>query len=483
MATLNSSYQKVGESYCGNGGGTNVYIRLYAKLNSQSIANNNSSINLQTRVYFSGALRTSAVKCTTDGTTITVNSGSVSYSKGNEYTLQTVTRTISHGSSGASGNITKGCSWSSYYSSVNGSTSGTFTLPTIPRYSVISSADNFTDEGDPTIKFTNPSNGYFALKAKIEAGGNTQFITRTPSAKATSYTFQLTNAERIKLRNLASNSNSLTVRFTICAMNGNSELSASYLDRTMTITNANPTFNNFTYKDTNTVVTDLIGNDQILVKGLSTLQVTISSNNKMVATKQATAKNYVATIDNTNISQDYSESDIVFDMNTLASAGTKKLNIRAYDSRNNSTLVYKDVVVYDYNKPVLNVTATRLNNFEDTTTLTVNGTFSSLLIDGVEKNTLNKVEYRYRQDNGEWGSWTELITTCTDNTFQCTDIILKLENTSTFDFEVRATDNLTSTTKSVSVDIGKSIFFISSNKKACYINGQEILSYEVVDEW
>jgi len=71
MATLNTSYRKIAESYCGSGGGTNVYIRLYAKLNSQSITNNNSSINLQTRVYFSGNLTTSAVKCTTDGTSVT----------------------------------------------------------------------------------------------------------------------------------------------------------------------------------------------------------------------------------------------------------------------------------------------------------------------------------------------------------------------------------------------------------------------------
>ena len=251
----------------------------------------------------------------------------------------------------------------------------------------------------------------------------------------------------------------------------------------MTIVNGNPTFSNFTYKDTNTTVTNVIGTDQALVKGVSTLQATVSSANKMVAKKKATAKNYVATIDDINVSKDYSTSDIVFDLGKIKTAGTKRLNIRAYDSRNNSTLVYKDITVYDYEAPVLNITSTRLNNFEDQTTLTIEGSFSSLKINDVEKNALQSVKYRYREAGGEWNDYVELTPTVDGNKFTCQDVILSLDNTNAYEFEVVATDKLSSTTKNSSVDVGQSIFMISSNKKAVYINGQEVLGYDIVDEW
>lgn len=364
---------------------------------------------------------------------------------------------------------------------LSGSTS--IKLTTIPRYSVISSAPNFNDEENPTITFSNPSGGYFSLKAKIEAGGNTQLITRTLSNNATSCTFDLTDSERNTLRGLITSSNSLNVRFTICCMNGSSELSSSYLDRVMTITNGNPTFSTFTYKDTNTTVTAITGNNQVLVKGLSTLQATISASNKMVANKKATAKNYIATIDDINKSADYSTSDITLDLGSVSTSGTKRLNIRAYDSRNNSTLVYKDIVVYDYDKPVINATLTRLNNFENQTTLKVSGTYSKLTINNTNKNVVSTIQYRYRETNGTWSSWKTLTSTISDGKFTCTDVILSLDNTKSFEFQIQAIDKLQTTTNELSVDIGQAIFMIGSNTNACYINGQEILTYEVVDEW
>lgn len=244
-----------------------------------------------------------------------------------------------------------------------------------------------------------------------------------------------------------------------------------------------PTFSNFTYKDTNTKVTGLTGNDQILVKGLSNLQVTISSNDKMVANKSATPKNYLMSIDTLSKTVNYSESEIIADVGTVISSGTKRLNVRAYDSRNNSTLVYKDIIVYDYSKPVINATISRLNNFEKETTLKVSGTYSKLIIDDINKNTITNVQYRYRETNGTWSEWTTISTTISDNKFTCSDVILSLDNTKSFEFEIQVLDNLDSNKNTLTVDIGQSIFFISSNQKACYINGQEILTYDIVDEW
>ncbi len=362
------------------------------------------------------------------------------------------------------------------------SASGSMKLVDIPRYCIMSTASNFNDEQNPKITFTNPSK-YFTLKAKIEAGGNSSLITRTLDKTATSCTFTLTETERDKLRALCTTSNSLAVRFTICCMSGSTELSASYLDRTMTIVNGNPTFATFTYKDTNSKVTNLLGSDQLLVKGLSNLQITILATNKMTTKKKATAKNYVVTIDNINKSINYSTSDIVQSIGTLKTSGTKRLTVRAYDSRNNSVAVNKDIFVYEYEKPVINATVNRLNNFENQTTLSVKGSFSKLVVDNVEKNTITSLQYRYREHNGTWNTWTDLEGTITDNKFECKDVIFSLDNTKAFEFEVKVQDKLSTNTASLDVGVGQAIFMISSNKKTCYINGNEILGFELVDEW
>jgi len=244
-----------------------------------------------------------------------------------------------------------------------------------------------------------------------------------------------------------------------------------------------PSFSNFTFRDTNTAVTNVIGTDQALVKGLSTLEVTIPSANKMVAVNSANPKNYNLSIDNISKTVDYSTGTITVPMGVVYSSGTKRLTVRAYDSRNLSTPVYKDIPIWDYYKPVINIELSRLNNFENQTTLKVNGTYTKMY-DGVKDlNSMTKVQYRYREVGGTWSNWTTLNTTVTSGKFTCSDVILSLDNTKSFDFEVQAEDKLQANTGNSTVGVGQAVFFISSNKKACYINGQEILMYDVVDEW
>lgn len=377
------------------------------------------------------------------------------------------------------------CEAGIYNNAVNCRASGGFNATTVPRQANLTGATDFNDESNPTITYNNPAgNSVTELKAGIyDTAGSVSYVGyKDVNKTGSSFTFNLSEEERNNLRSATVNSNSLRVRFYLRTTIGGNQY-FSYVEKTMTIVNGNPTFSNFTYKDTNTKVTTLTSNNQVLVKGLSTLQVAISSSNKMVAIKKANAKNYVATVDNINKSIDYSTSDLNIELGTITSSGTKRLNVRAYDSRNNSTLVYKDIVVYDYDKPVINAMVNRLNNFENTTYLNVSGTYSKLTIDDTDKNTVTTLQYRYKEQSGEWSEWQSLNSTIENGTFNCEEVILSLDNTKAFDFEIQAIDNLESTTLPLKLDIGQAIFFISSNKKACYINGQEILTYEIIDEW
>lgn len=248
-----------------------------------------------------------------------------------------------------------------------------------------------------------------------------------------------------------------------------------------------PTFTAFAYKDTNATVTAITGNKQALVKGLSTLSVEISTANKMVAKNSATPDYYSASVDTVNKTGKYNAtSAVTIPVGVISSAGAKRLNVRAYDSRGLSALAYKDVTVYDYNKPKINASATRLNNFEAQTTLKIGGEFSRLTIGGADKNTIKTVQYRIRETGGTWPkdedgkeAYTEITPTLSAGKFTCSDITLSLDNTKSFEIEVKVTDNFGDSMagkKTLTVDIGQAIFFVSSNKKKCYINGDEIIA-------
>ena len=64
------------------------------------------------------------------------------------------------------------------------------------------------------------------------------------------------------------------------------------LVRTFTVINANPTFADFTYVDTNATTKAITKVDTTMIKGYSTPKLIVSTANKMVANKGATATSY-----------------------------------------------------------------------------------------------------------------------------------------------------------------------------------------------
>ena len=256
----------------------NCNYQLAYDLLSQNTANNTSTVR------FYGILNVTGYYVAWTRGTASVHTASQAvgtrYERGS-HTLITADFTFTHNNDG---NFSSWISAGLSTTFVSGSTGGTLTLPRILRYPVISSADNFNDEGNPTVRYT--SYNTFPIRVRMEVTGNSSIVSRDMPANSSTCTFNLTETERDRLRSACANSNSLKVRFVVAALNGNTEVSWSYLDRTMTIVNGNPTFSNFTYKDTNDSVVAVTDNNQVLVKGVSNLQVTISTDNKMLITGQ-----------------------------------------------------------------------------------------------------------------------------------------------------------------------------------------------------
>ena len=459
----------------GSTNNSNWTFKLVVTENSTSIANNTSSVTVTAYIgrassasYMYGASISCSVGVTgcSNQTISYSNSGRVDIAGGGWLNIGSKTFTVPHNADGTK-TVTISANFSNNVSPSSGSASDSMPLTKIARYSVISSADNFNDEGNPTMKFTNPSNGYFSLRAKIEAGGNTQLIIRDLSKTATSCTFNLTDSERNTLRNLSKNSNTLSVRFTICCMNGNTELSASYLDRTMTIVNANPIFDTYIYEDVNSETIALTGNSSSIIKGKSILKATILANDKAIAQKNATMSYYQ--ID--NVKSNYSDtSDVILEVNNYDKSS---ISLQAVDSRGNSTTIVQNIANFiEYENIVKdNFSLTRSDNgVGKFVTLSFNGTFWNNNF-GNTDNELT-ISYKYKKTtNTEYTIGTTIIIPDIDgNNFSFNNLIAGdtddngFEINDSYDITVVVSDKLSVVTYAGIIGAGKPAIAVYGNK-------------------
>lgn len=139
---LTYNYQMLGQAYLGSSAG-DLYIRIYAKINSQNTATNTSNISYQSRLYFSGGhiISQGQTKVEMRGTSINNTTTNWQNFEGRqdgrfnngETVVKTITTTIQHDSSGnasinASAIFSSAGSWS-----WSGTASGTATLPTLHK--------------------------------------------------------------------------------------------------------------------------------------------------------------------------------------------------------------------------------------------------------------------------------------------------------------------------------------------------------------
>lgn len=302
----------------------------------------------------------------------------------------------------------------------NATITDTYTCDTIPRQASIVSAPNFTDENNPTITYSNlAGNSVSLLQACISlTGAKDDIVYRDIPKTGTSYTFDLTETERNVLRNACTTSNSRTVIFFVRTIIGETTF-YSTLNKTFSIVNANPIFENFDYEDVNADTIELTGNNKTIIKSYSNVKVTISAANKASAQKSASMKRYDVQIGNKKVSVGFSDTEDV--ACTIENADNITINTYAIDSRGNSTQKSKLVDTFiDYTPIVIaNASIQRGDGGVGTeTTLTFNGNIWNGSF-GVVENNITSAKYQYRITGAsEWiDGDTDIIPTLTENTF------------------------------------------------------------------
>ena len=420
MATLTTSYQKIGESAY-TVIGSNL-LRLYAKYNSQSIPNNSSNVSIQLRtIATSGSYYSSQ-----NSSTLTCNGigrGTQYYDIGtvdtsSEKIIGTWTFDLGHDSAG---NLTGVGIYASanVYGSLNPSVTGSFDLPRIPRASTVACSSPYI--GDTAIITIDKKSTAFTSTVTYNIGGITGII-----AEKISNTVLSLNTDTLKSQIYALIPNARSTSGTIycTTYNGNTQIGSTQ-SATFNLyakeEDCKPTVSGVVI-DTNQDTIDLTGDNSIIVKNTSKPKVTISA-----------TPNYSSTISSYSINlNDGQTSNLQED--TFDTINSNSIIVDATDSREYSNPVVIDLSnrIIDYIKVHFNtIELKRPESTSNQVILNANGVWFNGDFSQLNSNTLScSFQYKKSADNS-WTNGGTITPTITNNVF--TFINLSLGNS--FDYE------------------------------------------------
>lgn len=272
--------------------------------------------------------------------------------------------------------------------------------------------------GDPlTLELYNPLGREVTIKGYAKSNGAEIFNGITASNKQTGYN----DGNSVNLQ-YASIPNSQSGAYRVVVSYGNVAMERDAGNVYRIRGNEAPTINAFDYIDSNSDVVAITGDNTQIVQNKSMLQARFhpASANYGAGGIQS----YILECNGFSIGG-YDAG--AYDISVIDSARDVKLTLTAYDTRGLSASKTLTVKVVAYEAPKATVALERLNNYEDETYLTVDGSVSSVL----NKNTM-AIQYRYKQSGGAYGSFANIA----DRAKQT----LSLDKNNSYIFNVVVTD-------------------------------------------
>lgn len=429
------------------------YLTFAWSVSSQSVANNTTTISWTLKgagTAQSNWYRSGNFKVVINGSTVYSSSTRIQLYDGT--LVASGNYTMTHDTAG---NKTFSASAEAgiYTVAVNCSGSGSFTLPQIARAAKITAAPNFTDIQNPTINYQNSAgNSVSSLQACISLTGSTDNIEyRDISKTGTSYTFELTEAERNVLRAAAPNSNTLSVIFYIkTIISGQTFYETA--TRTMTIVDATPTMGNPTYQDSNSTTTAITEDNQKIIQKQSSLTISIPA---ATPQKYATITKYQVTINGVTREQAAAGN---MSWGVLDVSSNITATVKAIDSRGNTVTKSLQITVEAWQQPYAVISCSRENNFYTDTVLNVSPTVSSL-------SGKNSVIIQEQHKKTSESAYSTLV-----NVPASTDTTIQLDNLFDWNLKIIVSDRLASTTYNITVQKGMPIVYYDRLKSSTGFN-------------
>ena len=409
MATLTTSWANYGGTTWSSSGGSTVYFWIDAKYNSQDIAKNTTTIEVRLTSTADHQNGNGGSGYGFSCTYCTGKSGGEVWYYANETILSSPATEITHNDNGTK-TVTINARAYNNYLGFDKYFSATFDLPSIPRAATISSAQDFNDEQNPVLNYSNPAkNSVASLQACLSFDGTTDHIAyRDISKTGTSYTFNLTNAEREVLYKNTVDTNKKLITYIVKTVIG-ANTYYKKIEKYLTITNANPTGSVALTEMNSTVINKVGGNTaQHVIKHISNIKAVLTSTGK----KSATIKSV-----NLSCGAASSNGASTYTFNAVAANGIKYTITDSRGFKTEQTVPFANFVEYVVPKIVY-------SDFErvslDSTNIKLNATIDCYT--GEIKGALNTFAITYSGSNGKSGTITSY--SADDNQIVISDLVL-----------------------------------------------------------
>ena len=328
-----------------------------------------------------------------------------------------------------------------YYVAVNCSGSGSWQLPTIARASQpsINTWPNNSPDfniGDTITIHMNRASSSFTHTVKFNYGSTSVTVATGVTNNCTFNTSTIADA----LYALIPNATSYSKTISVTTYNGSTEIGTKTCPYTAKAVPANvtPTFS-ASYKDTNSTVTAITGNNQQIVRNQSTLRISVTN---LSAKKSATISTVTCALNGTTYTGTISGTSSTFNIGTVNIASNTTATIKVTDSRGYSASQNLTIQILDWVLPSAIITMQRQNNYYDPTTINVDGSISSV----DSKNTM-AIKLRYKKvGTSTWSSYV----TMQDNVSQT----ITMDNDFSWDVQVVISDRFGSTTYNLTLNRG-----------------------------
>ena len=432
------------------------YLLFSWEVQSQSIQNNTTTI----KWTLSGAGTASAgyykagnFKVVIDGKTVYSSSDRINLYDGT--VVKSGTYTFTHNKTGEK-SFTASAEAGIYTVAVNCKGSGTFALPTIPRASTINSVSGSRITDTFSVKYTNYVSSYTnTLKIGVNGRKTKQSISNYSSGDS----FTLSDTLKSDIYNASANSSNVKLDFTLATYsNGTLIGNSDTITKSVSINDSNPIIGGISYIDTNSKTTAITGDSSKIIRGYSTLKVTLSD---LKAKNSATLSKLTVEIGGVSDTISLTGTTLAVqnvDIGTVDLSSDTVLKATLTDSRGNTAVNEINVSILDYEKPAALISCARKDNFYSDTILTVNATYSALN----DKNDITITAQYKTADSGSYGATTAIP--------DGTPTTLSLDNKKAWKVKIVVSDKLNKTTYIRDVEKGIPILFIDRGKSSVGVN-------------
>lgn len=380
---------------------------------------------------------------TINGKAYTYNTSAISSDYGATHLLATITSdAISHSADGSK-SVAISCSFKlnatlseTHYNTVTAS--DTVALDNIPRAATLLTAPNFSDSDNPTITYSNPAGTAVdnIIAAIYDGTENVCYVPyRSISPTGTSYTFELTSAERNALTGAITQGDSVSVRFYLATTIGGQTYYSS-LTRTFSISGANPVVTGSIECDDGTY--GLTGSRTTFLRYFSAVTARMDA----VAQKGATIDESLCIIRNGSKSGYGNEY-------TFTYVDSNVFTFSAEDDRGNIGTDTVTASMIDYIIPTCTIGNSRPDALGNMVLTAVgdwyNGSFGS------QSNEIIAL-YRYAINGGTFGDWTIMAMSSSGSRYSAyaSFTITDFDQSAAYSFEVRVFDKVMEVSSTVS---------------------------------